>query len=295
MSLFDHVPPSERAADLGLVVRRLLKRAERSSIPILVVEGRTDEPPLGVICEFGEAQVFSAGTRGLVEQLLVYLDGHPVHGCDCVFVVDCDANGKTSHLAARDDLVVTEACDLEADLVSLGVAERLAERHCEHANELVALAIATAMPVSRVRRAAHRVSVSMKQGHMQMPLAALDDATLTRWETAPPSDSEMVAAIGAVLGWSTEIQAHVLSELPNVGTTMQGTVLGKDVLDALHRLILDRGSGDAKGWTRQFFHKTVRAELRHEDFEQWEVGRRLARWAAAKGHRFTFMPGGSEP
>src|SRR4051812_19367413 len=112
-SLFDHIGPSIVAADLELVVRRLRKETGLELIPMVVVEGPSDETLIGPLCVAGSKQVFAAGTRTLVEQLLIYLRGEPVPGCDCVFVTDCDGRGKAIALKQEPTLVVTENCDVE--------------------------------------------------------------------------------------------------------------------------------------------------------------------------------------
>ena len=295
MGLFDNVMPSERASDLALVVRRLQRRSGLEVIPVLVVEGRTDEPALGPLLHLGDAQVFSAGTRGLVEQLLVLSDSEPVDGCDCVYLVDCDGRGKSSHLRDRDSLVVTETCDLESDLVKLGVATRVASRYVEYhvAQEMVQQAIAIAVPFSRVRRAAYRAGVSMKRSGTQIPLLDLPGSVLLDWETSAPNDAEIVAAVADIAEWDATTQASVGAEIASVSHDPERIALGKDILDALFRLLARDGGGEVRGWSRDHFRSVVRRELAPSDVAGWVVGRRLLCWSGSRGHQLMVTGSGA--
>jgi hypothetical protein len=287
MGLFDHVVPSERAADLELVVRRLRKRTELTVIPMLVVEGRTDEPAFGSFFPLGDDQVFSAGTRGLVEQLVLHIDTHPIPNCDCVYLIDCDARGKTPHLADRSDLVVTEACDVEADLVSIGVAARVVRPFLgsdQRARDIVTKATEFALPMSVVRRAAHRAGVSMKRHGLQIRLHDLPQQFQAAEERVVPSEDAALRAVQAFLGWDAATADSVRALLADVPRDFRRSTLGKDALDSLFHLVRERGAGDVRGWSRDHFHQRVRRELAGEDAAQWEVGRRVRDWAQGRGH-----------
>lgn len=288
MGIFDHVAPSERAADLALVVRRIRKRTDLEVVPMLVVEGRTDEPSFGALCSLGDAQVFSAGSRALVEQLLVHLEGDPIPGCDCVYLVDCDGRGKAAHLANRTELVVTQTCDLEADLVRVGIALRVASRYvgsAHEAHDLVGRAKLGGLRVSVVRRAAHHVGVSMKLAGKQLGLLDLGEARLASWEKVAPSDRQVIDAVGELLGWSATTVEQVDTQMTSVDRECDASALGKDVLDELFRLLRKHGTGDVCGWNAEHFRKVVRTSLKPADMTSWIVGQRIARWADEHGHR----------
>lgn len=252
---------------------------------MLVVEGRGDETLLSAICQHGEQQIFPAGTRSLVEQLLRHLKREPIDGCDCVFLVDCDGQGKTVSLAAESDLLVTETCDMEADLVRLGVATRVARQYVqsdEIAQNIVQRACEVAMPISIVRRAAHSASVSMKRDGRQIRLAFLPDLQISAWETAPPDPNDVCAVIATELDWSPEQLESVRRHIPDVPEEFSETCLGKDVLDALHRILRDEGTGEIRGWGVNHFHRAVFESLILDDLNHWEVGKRLRAWQDAK-------------
>jgi hypothetical protein len=253
---------------------------------MLIVEGSTDEPCLGGICFHGSDQVFSAGSRDLVEQLLTLLEKDPIDNCECIYLVDCDARGKTAHLCDRDALVVSINCDLEADLVNLGVASRVIRPFVasdQAATHLVERAVAMAAPMSAVRRAASSQSVSMKRRSRQLALADLPGGVLENWEQSAPDDASAVSAVAHQLAWDVETRARVSAAMDEVPRTFHGSILGKDVLDALFRLMLSEGAGDARGWTRDHFHQRVRAGLRPEDTGGWEVARRMRKWSESGG------------
>jgi hypothetical protein len=148
VSIFNHVTPSERIADLELNVRRIRKQTGLD-----VVQSWLSRAALArgawPAQSLGSQQIFAAGTRGLVEQMLMQLRGRLDQSFQCVYLIDCDGQGKTQHLKERSDLIVTETCDLEADLVHLGVATRVVAPYCASGTsetQLVDLACQSAMP-----------------------------------------------------------------------------------------------------------------------------------------------------
>jgi hypothetical protein len=283
VSIFDHVTPSERIADLELNVRRIRKETGLDVVPILIVEGGTDEGTFEGLSLLGNRQVFAAGTRGLVEQMLMGLRGRGAADFNCVYLVDCDGIGKTGHLKEETDLIVTETCDLEADLVHLGVARRVVEPYCSDpasAISLVDRACRFAMPLSIVRRAANTVYVSMKRDGQQIRLGHIDSLLLNAWDTDPPSPESVSETVAELLGWSAKDLGRVQAELNEISRDFSETCMGKDVLDALHRLAMSDCEGDIRGWSVSYFHNQVIRALSNEDLPAWEVGRRLRAWEA---------------
>lgn len=288
MSIFDHVTPSERIADLELNVRRVRKETGLDVVPILIVEGGTDEGAFEGLSHLGNRQIFAAGTRGLVEQMLMGLRGRTTPDFHCVYLVDCDGIGKADYLKEETDLIVTETCDLEADLVRLGVAERVMAPYCEDvasATGLVDRACTYAMPLSSVRRAAHKASISMKRDGQQLRLAQIDSLLLSSWDTEPPSPESVSETVAELLGWSAEDLGRVQAELDEIPREFSETCMGKDVLDALHRLAVSDCVGDIRGWSVSHFHSQVTRALSNEDLLAWEVGRRLRAWEAATNQK----------
>lgn len=280
--------PSALAEELGFVVNRMRGITGLDVVPMVVVEGNADENLMSSLCAHGSGQVFIAGARNRVEELLVHLKNEPVEGCECVFLVDCDGDGKTVPLAREESLVVTQTCDIEADLVFLGVASRLASRFL--ANELdpdavVHRACELAMVISTVRRAAHAALVPMKlPGTGQLHLCELPEAELSEWEETVPAPAEVLPVIAAKLGWTTTQIQSVSAGLGGVEADFSSTCLGKDALDALYRALQSSGIGEVRGWSRNHFHKQVFAEFGEADLSNWEVGRRLRAWQQSSGH-----------
>lgn len=281
------MPPSERAADLALNVRRIKRETGLKTVPILVVEGETDIAAFGALLCHGEQQAFPAGTRQLVEELLVHLKSEAPDGYACVYLTDCDGVGKTARLASESDLIVTEACDLEADLIQIGVAHRLIRRFCaseERAAELVEAARDMSLPLSRVRRAAHKASVGMKKRGKMLRLAQLPELTLNSWEETTPALKDVIEAVASELGWEPRQTASVTAGLADVPKEFDRCAHGKDTLDALYRLASQRADGEIRGWSASFFYRSIFAELRTTDLTSWVVGRRLRKWEATTGH-----------
>lgn len=271
------------------MVKRMRGITGLDVVPMIVVEGDMDETLLSPFCTHGSGQIFIAGARNRVEELLLHLKREPVDGCECVFLVDCDGRGKNVQLASEDRLVVTQTCDIEADLVRLGVASRLASRFLSDACNpeiVVQSACELGMVVSIVRRAAHAARVSMKlQGERQLHLCELPEEKLSEWETSIPSPTDALPVIANKLGWTAEQSRSVSQKIPSVDTAFGSTCLGKDALDALYRALQSNGSGEVRGWTRDHFHKQVAAELQESDLSAWEVGQRLRAWQEAYGHQ----------
>lgn len=286
MSLYDHITPSEQAVELNLVTNRVRRQTGLDIVPMLVVEGATDESLLSQICLLGDRQIFPAGTRDLVEQLLRHLKREPIDGVDCVFLVDCDGKGKTVALAQEHTLLVTETCDIEADLVRLGVATRLTREYVlsdAEAADLVKRACDLAMQLSTVRRAAHAASISMKVNQRQLRLTDLPEIHLSAWEETLPSPTDVISVVGAELEWTLLQEEEVANRLEVVSLDFTETCMGKDALDALFRLLRDQGQGDARGWAREYFYKVVRSRLELSDLDQWQVGQRLRAWQKTRG------------
>jgi hypothetical protein len=260
---------------------------------MLVVEGSADEEVFGALCKHGSQQVFAAGNRDLVEQLLRHIRANPIDGCDCLYLVDCDGYGKTADLGAAKNLLVTETCDMEADLVRLGAAARLARRFTTSdsaAKDLVERACALALPLSIVRRAAFRCSVSMRRGQRQLRMADFSDLQLLAWDEAAPPVEEVLSSVATELDWTVDDQNMVESNIASVPTDFDRAGLGKDAFDALFRLLKQEGAGEVRGWNLGYFYKSVGKELRPEDFAHWEVGRRLKAWEEDVGHELVEIP-----
>lgn len=286
MSIYDYITPSEQAAALGLLVKRVRRNTEAGNIPVLVVEGTSDEAVFRDHRASEQSAVFAAGTRTLVEQLLRHLRTQPVAGCECIFLIDCDGLGKTPNLAGEESLLVTQACDMEADLVSLGVAKRTARRFLpsdEVTDAILERAAGLAMSVSVVRRAAHGASISMKKAGKQLRLRDVSDDDVIEIESRSPSPADALDVIALEMGWNEQVKEVVAARLSSISPDFERACLGKDALDALHALLVKEGSGEVRGWSCDHFHQVVRGELQLDDFSNWEVGRRLYAWQEKSG------------
>jgi hypothetical protein len=291
VSVYDYITPSDQAAALGLLVNKKLGRDQVDTVPVLVVEGGSDSNLFKPLCNEDNCAVFPAGDRTLVEGLLRHLRGNPIPGCECVYLIDCDSAGKTADLATDPSLLVTQACDMEADLVRLGVAKRVAERFLpnrEMAGELVDRACQIAMPLSIVRRAAKSVSVSMKRDNRQLRLHEFPSGALRTWEEQIPTAADVLDDVTRELGWSEGDKEKVAGGLASVPADFDRICLGKDAIDALYGLLIQNGNGEVRGWECDHFHKVVRQALEVSDFTNWEVGRRLFAWQLEAG--LTLIP-----
>lgn len=287
MSLSSEYTPSALAEELVIRANKVRGNTGLDVVPMLVVEGPGDETALSPVCLHGRDQVFVAGGRKLVEQLLSHLKQSPIEGCECVFLIDCDGRGKTAFLIGEESLLVTETCDLEADLVATGVAARLIARFLPDkpaVDSVIARSCELALVVSIVRRAAHAASVSMRYPNgRQFRLTDLPD-DYPNWLDQVPQSADVLSAIAAHMRFTAEQIDQVSSGVAAVPPDFVATCMGKDALDVLFLRLLREGEGDVRGWDCRQFHKQVFAELKPEDIAEWEVGRRLSAWEARTGH-----------
>jgi hypothetical protein len=293
VSVYDYITPSEQAAELALLVNRQRKRAGIEELGALIVEGSTDKSLLEPHRTGPSGVIFPAGSRQLVEELLRHLRDRPIKGCSCVFLIDCDGTGKTPGLSGETSLLVTQACDVEADLIRLGVAERLARRFLpsdQAAADAVAATSRLALPISTVRRAAALASISMKRCGRQLRLRDFESEAITAVEAGPMSAADALDAVASELGWGDDEKEAVAARLVEIPARFDQVCMGKDALDLLHRRLSREGNGDVRGWSCDYFYEEVRRGLQLSDFSDWEVGRRLFRWQSESGQTLVAEP-----
>jgi len=287
LSLASEYTPSALAEELVIRANKVRGITGLDVVPMLVVEGPGDESALSPVCVHGYDQIFVAGGRRLVEQLLSYLKNEPIAGCECVFLIDCDGEGKTAYLSGEDSLLVTETCDLEADLVHIGVAARVASRFLSGDDEVKSILTRScelALAVSVVRRAAHSAAVSMRHANgRQFRITDLPDETRLGWLEATPDPDDILVAVAARMGFTSEESSAIRTEIPTVRPDFASSCMGKDALDVLFERLKIEGHGEVRGWDCHYFHKSVFSELTAQDLRDSEVGRRLLAWEASTG------------
>ena len=277
MGLNDYLTPSVVAEELGLLARRAVKKSSDGQVSFLVVEGPTDSDLWGPLCARGEEQVFAAGTRGLVEQLLEHLGREPIDACNCAFLTDCDGLGKQQRLREANHLIVTECCDLEADLISIGAADRVLEDavgSAEVARRMRERAVSVGVAVSRVRRAAARERVSMKKRGRRLTL--LDMGWSTVCSAVDEGESSTLDLVSEALNWSETDVAYVKGTLSGIPEEFELVCNGKDVFDGLSAQLDEAGNNQFNGVSGLV--KAVQRSVQLEDLIRWEVGRRLLAW-----------------
>jgi hypothetical protein len=294
LSLGSEYTPSALAEELVIRANKVRGITGLDIAPMIVVEGAGDETALSPVCCHGRDQVFVAGGRALVEQLLGHLKREPIEGCECVFLIDCDGQGKTAYLLGEDSLLVTETCDLEADLVHTGVAARLAARFLPDqaaVDSTLTRSCELALAISIVRRAAHAVSAPMHHDNgRQFRLADLPEADYEGWLDQTPDPGDVLATIAAHMGFSSQQVARVSARLVDVPADFAETCMGKDALDVLFQRLRREGAGEVRGWDCHHFHRRVFAELTLTDIAEWEVGRRLSAWEQSTGLEIVRRP-----
>lgn len=284
MGLLERATPSDAFIRLERLVKKLKRRAASGPVPILVVEGTTDVRFLGRLATSRAEQIFAAGDRALVEGLLMHLKNSPIDGCECVFLTDCDAKGKPSYLKADANLVVTDNCDLEADLVALGIVDDVVRQITDEAVDVESVmteALGLGLVLSTVRRAAHADRISMKKsGGARFSPMDLDSGDVAAWRLVRPTPQEMVGAVGRALRWSAQERARVASQTSHVRGSFKDVCTGKDVID--FTVLRLRGEGFAAVDAFEIMERAATLALAR-DLSDWVVQRRIRAWEQVAG------------
>lgn len=289
--------PSEWHEEAELLAKRLRKNKGISVAAMLVVEGKADAEMLTRFCAHGGAQVLFVEGRKNVEGVLALHRENPGDNA-FAFLTDCDGDGKAESLKTETALVITQGCDIEADLFLIGaVHSALRKLGVPDPAALVTDAIDMSLPLSIVRRMATKVGVSMKHpakaGSTYRPrlaLADLDETVLAAWATSTPGAPTIIANIAPILSWSDrerENVARVSVEKPADFSQLGG---GKDALDALHFLGLKNGLLE-RTCKIDKLRRRIEAEVSQTTFESWEVGKRLSAWEREKNVSLLLSPG----
>jgi hypothetical protein len=294
LSLLDFETSDERSASLASKVKRLFRNRGGVTVPVVVVEGRSDSlvfQRLGVPAD----QIFVANSRSNVELLLVghIQEGQPAGG-ECVFLTDCDGKGKpvSKLLRNEDRLVITQCCDIEADLFALGIVERAVSSmmSLKDAGAYVEAAKEMSFAFSLLRRRASKCSVAMKKAipgtkkEARIDLFDLPREVRLEWRDTAPDWPTVLQHVKEVRPWS-DAQVNLVKEQElDEPVSFDRYVLGKDVIDALFFMLTEDAVLEKTcRRSRSRFDKLLFEHVMPSDLNEWKVGQRLAVWQHARG------------
>ena len=290
--------PLEHSAELKLLADKSCRDTGGVKLPWLVVEGRDDEH---LFEQFEVDQIYQAEGRVNVEGILAghVHEGAPGSG-EFVFLTDCDGEGKSKSALLRnqDRLVVTQCCDIEADLFAIGIVHRALSSKLpdEDAAAYVEAAKTMSLGFSLLRRRAHKVSVPMKmppKGEVRIDLFDLPLQLRLEWRDVSPDWRTVLEHVKGPLRWSDSQVSLVEEQVLDEPISFDRYGLGKDAINALFfMLVEDRPFPEddpACDWIKaprpdfRGFGKWLHTHVDASDIRNWEVGRRITAWQLARG------------
>ncbi len=285
----DAVGPLFFYQEVKLLAAKLKKHEGLEVVPMLVVEGQEDERVFADFCKLTPKQVRLVGNRDMVEGVMREFRGELPSFLQLAGLTDCDGVGKAPknpELHADPALVVTQGCDLEADLFLIGAVERaLGALNVRGASDLAARAMDMAVPISALRRGAHAEGLGMTippKKH-RLRFAWLDDQAIEACASAEFEDAldAVSRACAERLGWRQQELIAATAATPRDGVTFEAVGSGKDAFDALYFLARDINALKDLQPAKLVEHSA--RQVRATDFAEWHVGRRLTSWQDATG------------
>jgi hypothetical protein len=248
----------------------------------LVVEGPDDKRLFyGRIAS--SAEVVVAGGKRLVRAALGAMLAVD-HG-RILFLTDCDYDVRTGELRGGPDVIITKGCDVEADLISLGLLEKLAV-------ELAPRAVETKVGASRigsdVREHAQQMCLALGRIRMaSQPLGidlGLDQLDLAKyWDKS--SDRILIDKLTEttwgrikVSGISFADWRARINDMP----ADDAVCCGKDLIRS-SKLFFRALYGMDTRVTYDAIAMMLRLALDDERFEGWTVVERIRKWEAFNG------------
>jgi hypothetical protein len=250
----------------------------------LVVEG-PDDKRLFYERTASSAEVVVAGGKRLVRAALAaMLEGD--HG-RILFLTDCDYDVRTGELNGGPDIIITKGCDVEADLISLGLLEKIAVELAPHAVETK---VGASRIGTEVREHAMRMCLTLGRIRMaSQPLGIdleLDKLDLGKyWDK--PSDRILVDKLTSstwgrvkASGVSFTNWQKRINDMP----ADDAMCCGKDLIRS-SRLFFRALYGMDNKVTADSIAMMLRLALDDERFEGWTVVERIRKWEAIHGRK----------
>ncbi len=248
----------------------------------LVVEG-PDDKRLFYHRVSPTAHVVVAGGKTLLRSgLLSMLETD--HG-RILFLTDCDYDVRNGQLTGGPNVVITAGCDIEADLISLGVLDRLAV-------EIAPRAVETRGGAAKIGKDVreHAEKLCRALGRIRMASQPLGvDLCLDEWDFGKFWDRKTDAVLSDKLeqtAWSrlkstgiSRDQWHsLISDMPNDGSMCNG----KDLVRA-SQLFFRAFYRMSNKITAEIMAMMLRLALDDQQFDSWSVVHRIRKWEGFYG------------
>lgn len=255
----------------------------------LVVEG-PDDKRLFYHRITSHAEVVVAGGKKLVRAGMASMLEND-HG-RILFLTDCDYDVWTGELRGGSDVVITRGCDIEADLISIGVLERLAVELAPHAVESKGGASRVAIDI---RERAEKMSLALGRVRMAgQPLGIdlnLDKLDLSKyWDRN--ADLILIDKLIQTTWERIKVTGIVRSQWQEmIGATPTDTLMcnGKDLLRSV-QLFFRVLYGMNSKVTPEIIAVMLRLALDDARFENWSVVDRIRKWEAQNGRELLVSP-----
>jgi hypothetical protein len=265
----------------ALADARLRFAAIPSNQGILMVEGRNDVRVFIRHVISATTLIPCGNKRKLLEAHALLRPGEDQH---VVFVVDCDYDVPAGRLRPGGNLIVTEHVDVEADLIRLGLVERLVTELVPSALESEARKVAVTHAV--VERSS---ALAEAIGKFRL-LTASEDIRIRfhglryrRYRTQSAISADM-EKLGATLHNSAENCTMTPIELVAAAEALPGgpkICHGKDMIGSVAAVLHDDFGVDMREVAG--IPGMLRLAITDEAFARWGVSRRLAQWQRATG------------
>lgn len=255
----------------------------------LVVEG-PDDKRLFYRRIASTAEVVVAGGKRLVRSGLASMLERD-HG-RILFLTDCDYDVRTGELRGGSDVIITRGCDVEADLISLGILESLAVELAPQAVEAKGGASRVGLDVrehaeqmslalGRIRMAGQPLGIDLNLD--KLDLSKYWDKESNRVQTAKLTQTtwERIKETGIT---RTEWQ-NKIDEMPTGGLMCNG----KDLVRS-SQLFFRILYGMNSKITAEIMAMMFRLTLDDERFESWTVVDRIRKREAQNGRKMLTAP-----
>jgi hypothetical protein len=251
------------------------------SFGLLVVEG-PDDKRLFCSHTLHRQQVIGAGGRRLLLSALAFADQHGRN--DVLFVTDCDYEVALGRLHPSANLVITEQCDVESDLVALGGVERIVL-------ELVPDTLESDDTLNHVVNAVLTRSVSLAQNLGALRKMAVQhgfeistDVRFGKFRTDESADVDDEKMVRSVLQ-GTDCPLDLGAALETVRRERCGLTIcnGHDLMGAINHVL--RADFGVRDQTPESLEALLRHGLQRETFSEWSVVVRIRRWEEVTGRR----------
>ncbi|MHC8561510.1 MULTISPECIES: hypothetical protein [Streptomyces albidoflavus group] len=247
-----------------------------SSRGILIVEGPDDKRVFARHVH-DHAQILPAGGRRLL--ISAHQKASAEQRKKMVFVTDCDYEVRRGNLTGAPDLIITTRTDMEGDLFSLGLLEKmvidLVPRALE--SQVTSLRIAAslreeaeriALPLGRLRMAAQPLGIALN----------LEDLRIVKyWNpgTRHMDADKLVRAMHSKVASAIDLAewCKLVEQTPTDSDMCHGKDLTRAIcflLKANHRVEVPVDS----------IVRMMRSSLTQESMDAWDVIRRIKAWQA---------------